>query len=148
MELRESFGATVKAIRRSKGLPQDAVGINQGYVSELENGLPPSLPKVDAIAKNLGIHPLTLLTAAYSTMGLEDADCSGQAPRCVLSQLTISDRQAPKGRSPLHQRYLFLQEGISRADWYHRFDDPWGKRCRVRCGHSVRPSSGDGASFH
>lgn len=64
-----------KAIRRSKGLPQDAAGINHGYVSELENGLKtPSLPKVDAIAKNLGIHPLTLLTAAYSTMGPEDAD--------------------------------------------------------------------------
>jgi transcriptional regulator with XRE-family HTH domain len=38
MDLRESFGVTVKAIRNSKGLPQIAIGINQGYVSELENG--------------------------------------------------------------------------------------------------------------
>lgn len=75
MDLRESFGATVKAIRHSKGLPQIAIGINQGYVSELENGQKmPTLPKMVAIAKNLGIHPLTLLTAVYSEMGPEDSD--------------------------------------------------------------------------
>lgn len=75
MDLRESFGVTVKAIRRSKGLPQTAVGINQGYVSELENGQKtPTLPKMAAIAKNLGVHPLTLLTAVYCNMGPEDSD--------------------------------------------------------------------------
>ncbi|MNP15179.1 helix-turn-helix protein [compost metagenome] len=75
MELRESFGVTVKAIRRAKGLPQIAVGLNQGYVSELENGhKTPTLPKMAAIAKNLGVHPLTLLTAVYSNMGPEDVD--------------------------------------------------------------------------
>lgn len=74
MDLRESFGVTVKAIRNSKGLPQIAIGINQGYVSELENGQKmPTLPKMAAIAKNLGIHPLTLLTAVYSEMGPEDS---------------------------------------------------------------------------
>ena len=75
MDLRESFGVTVKAIRRSKGLSQNAIGINQGYVSELENGQKtPTLPKMAAIANSLGIHPLTLLTAIYSNMGPEDAE--------------------------------------------------------------------------
>ena len=75
MDLKESFGVTVKSIRRSKGLPQIAVGLNQGYVSELENGQKtPTLPKMASIAKNLGIHPLTLLTAVYSKMGPEDSD--------------------------------------------------------------------------
>lgn len=75
MDLKESFGITVKAIRRSKGLPQSAIGINQGYVSELENGQKtPTLPKMASIAKNLGIHPLTLLAAVYSNMGREDSE--------------------------------------------------------------------------
>lgn len=75
MDLKESFGVTVKAIRHSKGLPQNAVGINQGYVSELENGhKTPTLPKMASIAKNLGIHPLTLLTAVYSEMGPENSE--------------------------------------------------------------------------
>jgi len=75
MDLKESFGVTVRAIRRSKGLPQNAVGINQGYVSELENGQKtPTLPKMAAIAKHLGIHPLTLLAAVYSNMGPEDSN--------------------------------------------------------------------------
>jgi transcriptional regulator with XRE-family HTH domain len=75
MDLKESFGVTVKTIRRAKGLPQIAVGMNQGYISELENGQKtPTLPKMAAIANNLGIHPLTLLTAVYSNMGPEDPD--------------------------------------------------------------------------
>jgi transcriptional regulator with XRE-family HTH domain len=85
MDLRESFGVTVKAIRRSKGLPQSAVGINQGYVSELESGQKtPTLPKMAAVAKHLGIHPLTLLTAVYSNMGPEDTE---QLLARVMSEL-------------------------------------------------------------
>lgn len=75
MDLKESFGFTVKTIRRAKDLPQNAVGMNQGYISELENGhKTPTLPKMAAIAKNLGIHPLTLLAAVYSNMGPEDSN--------------------------------------------------------------------------
>lgn len=75
MDLKESFGMTVKTIRRSKGLPQIAVGINQAYISELENGQKtPTLPKMAAIAKSLGIHPLTLLAAVYSNIGPETSD--------------------------------------------------------------------------
>jgi transcriptional regulator with XRE-family HTH domain len=85
MDLRESFGVTVKAIRRSKGLPQNAIGINQGYVSELENGQKtPTLPKMAAIAKHLGIHPLTLLAAVYGNMGPEN---SGELIAQVIREL-------------------------------------------------------------
>ncbi|MNF88272.1 helix-turn-helix protein [compost metagenome] len=85
MDLKESFGVTVRAIRRSKGLPQIAIGMNQGYISELENGQKtPTLPKMAAIAKNLGIHPLTLLAAVYCNMGPED---SKQLLTKVVSEL-------------------------------------------------------------
>ncbi len=74
MELRESFGETVRSIRRIKGLPQGAIGTNQGFISELESGLKsPTLPKIAEIAKKLELHPITLLTAAYETMGPESA---------------------------------------------------------------------------
>lgn len=75
MELRESFGETVRSIRRDKGLPQGAIGANQGYVSEVENGLKsPTLQKIVEIASNLGVHPITLLTVAFEKMGTQTAD--------------------------------------------------------------------------
>lgn len=75
MELRESFGETVRSIRRDKGLPQGAIGMNQGYVSEVENGLKsPTLQKIAEIANNLGLHPITLLTAAFEKMGSDSAE--------------------------------------------------------------------------
>ncbi|MBD8598969.1 MULTISPECIES: helix-turn-helix domain-containing protein [unclassified Pseudomonas] len=74
MELQESFGITLRAIRLGKGLSQGAVGVNQGYLSELESGLKaPTLPKMASIAKGLGIHPLTLITAVYANLGPEDS---------------------------------------------------------------------------
>ena len=74
MELKESFGETVRSIRRSKGLAQGEIGTNQGFISELESGLKaPTLPKIAEIAKKLGIHPITLLTATYETMGPENS---------------------------------------------------------------------------
>lgn len=75
MELRESFGETVRSIRRDKGLPQGAIGANQGYVSEVENGLKsPTLQKIAEIASNLGLHPLTLLTVAFEKIGADTAE--------------------------------------------------------------------------
>lgn len=75
MELRESFGETVRSIRRDKGLPQGAIGANQGYVSEVENGLKsPTLQKIVEIASNLGVHPLTLLAVAFEKIGPETAE--------------------------------------------------------------------------
>lgn len=85
MELRESFGETVRVIRRDKGLPQGAIGVNQGYVSELENGLKsPTLQKIAEIANNLGVHPITLLTVAFENMGAQSAE---EILDCVTSEL-------------------------------------------------------------
>ncbi|WP_150705130.1 helix-turn-helix domain-containing protein [Pseudomonas fluorescens] len=75
MELKQSFGETVRSIRRSKGLAQGEIGTNQGFISELESGLKaPTLPKIAELAKKLGLHPITLLTATYENMGPENAD--------------------------------------------------------------------------
>lgn len=75
MELNEAFGRTVKAIRLRKGLPQSAIGINQGYTSQLESGLKsPTLSKIATVAQGLGIHPLTLMCAVYECAEADDAD--------------------------------------------------------------------------
>ncbi|MCH5499925.1 hypothetical protein L6218_19080 [Pseudomonas syringae pv. syringae] len=40
----------------------------------MESGLKsPTLPKMASIAKGLGIHPLTLITAVYANLGPEDS---------------------------------------------------------------------------
>jgi transcriptional regulator with XRE-family HTH domain len=93
MDLKESFGVTIKSIRRAKGLPQIAIGMNQGYISELENGQKtPTLPKMAAIATSLGIHPLTLLAAVYSNLGPEDSHQLLARVSCELESLEVASK--------------------------------------------------------
>jgi transcriptional regulator with XRE-family HTH domain len=55
-------------VRKARGLTQedfDEVS-SRVYISALERGIKqPTLPKVDALAAHLGVHPLTLLVLAY-----------------------------------------------------------------------------------
>lgn len=61
MELKKAFGLAVRDIRLSKGLPQEALGPSQPFVSDLERGMKsPSLEKIHELASSLGIHPSTL----------------------------------------------------------------------------------------
>ncbi|MNT73831.1 helix-turn-helix protein [compost metagenome] len=61
MELKKAFGLAVREIRISKGLPQEAIGPSQPFVSDLERGMKsPSLEKIHELASSLGIHPSTL----------------------------------------------------------------------------------------
>ncbi|MNF96166.1 helix-turn-helix domain-containing protein [Pseudomonas fluorescens] len=61
MELKKAFGLAVRDIRLSKGLPQEAIGPSQPFVSDLERGMKsPSLEKIHELAFALGIHPSTL----------------------------------------------------------------------------------------
>lgn len=61
MELKKAFGLAVREIRLSKGLPQEALGPSQPFVSDLERGMKsPSLEKIHELASSLGIHPSTL----------------------------------------------------------------------------------------
>lgn len=62
------FSQAFRLVRKAKGLTQeDFDGISSRvYVSALERGIKqPTLPKVDAFADHLGVHPLTLLALAY-----------------------------------------------------------------------------------
>lgn len=63
------FGKALQRIRKAKGISQEAFALTSSrtYVSTLERGLKsPTLSKIDELAEVLGIHPLTLLIAAYS----------------------------------------------------------------------------------
>lgn len=62
------FGAAFRLVRKACGLTQedfDEVS-SRVYVSALERGVKqPTLPKVDALAQRLGVHPLSVLALAY-----------------------------------------------------------------------------------
>ena len=63
------FGKALQRIRKAKGISQEAFALTSSrtYVSTLERGLKsPTLSKIDELAEVLGVHPLTLLMAAYS----------------------------------------------------------------------------------
>jgi transcriptional regulator with XRE-family HTH domain len=64
-----NFGKALQRIRKAKGISQEAFALTSSrtYVSTLERGLKsPTLNKIDELAEVLGVHPLTLLMAAYS----------------------------------------------------------------------------------
>jgi transcriptional regulator with XRE-family HTH domain len=64
-----NFGKALQRIRKAKGISQEAFALTSSrtYVSTLERGLKsPTLSKIDDLAEFLGVHPLTLLMAAYS----------------------------------------------------------------------------------
>ncbi|MBO9647653.1 MAG: helix-turn-helix transcriptional regulator [Variovorax sp.] len=63
-----SFGEALKTVRLARQVTQETFDTvsNRTYVSALERGLKqPTLPKVDELARVLGVHPLTLLTLCY-----------------------------------------------------------------------------------
>lgn len=62
------FSHALRLVRKAKGLTQEDFDdiSSRVYVSALERGIKqPTLPKVDALAAHLGVHPLTLLALAY-----------------------------------------------------------------------------------
>jgi transcriptional regulator with XRE-family HTH domain len=66
---RNEFAKALKTIRRARRLSQEDFGFvsSRTYVSSLERGnYSPTLNKVDELAKVLEVHPLVLLTLAYS----------------------------------------------------------------------------------
>ena len=66
MDLNEAVGLALKQQRLSKGLSQETIGASQSYISDIERGLKAiSVEKLDELAKNMGVHPLTILTNSY-----------------------------------------------------------------------------------
>lgn len=59
----------LRVVRNARGLTQEDFGVvsSRTYMSGLERGLKnPTLRKIDEIASVMDVHPLTLLTLAYS----------------------------------------------------------------------------------
>jgi transcriptional regulator with XRE-family HTH domain len=71
------FSSAMRLVRKAKGLTQEDFDdiSSRVYISALERGVKqPTLPKVDALANHLGVHPLTLLVLAYCRKpGADDA---------------------------------------------------------------------------
>jgi transcriptional regulator with XRE-family HTH domain len=69
MALKNSFPAALKAVRKARGLSQEAFSdvSSRTYMSSLERGLKsPTLSKVAELCEVMDVHPLTLLTLAYA----------------------------------------------------------------------------------
>ncbi|SDH66116.1 Helix-turn-helix [Pseudomonas benzenivorans] len=68
MELNTAFGLALKLIRKQKGFTQEDFSYvsSRTYISSLERGTKgPTIEKLEQLAGVLGVHPSTLLTAAY-----------------------------------------------------------------------------------
>ncbi|OIR12492.1 helix-turn-helix protein [mine drainage metagenome] len=78
MNIKESLGLALKKARIAKKVTQEDFSdiSSRTYVSTLERGLyTPTVEKVDALAKVIGVHPLTILSLAY-LISEEAADAS------------------------------------------------------------------------
>jgi transcriptional regulator with XRE-family HTH domain len=73
MDVNQALGASLKELRLRKGLSQEAIGASQSYVSDVERGLKSlSFEKLDELANNIGVHPLTVLLNCYLKL---ETDC-------------------------------------------------------------------------
>lgn len=72
MELKRAFGLTLKRMRVQRGLTQEDFSLvsSRTYLSTLERGLKcPTLEKLEDLAGVMGVHPATLMIAAYASEG-------------------------------------------------------------------------------
>lgn len=70
MELKQAIGQAFKELRISRGLPQEAAGASQSYISDVERGLKsPTIEKFNELATNIGVHPLIILAKGYILAG-------------------------------------------------------------------------------
>jgi len=71
-EISASLPTALHQVRKAKNLSQEAFSevSSRTYMSSLERGLKsPTIKKIEAICSVLNVHPLTLLTLAYSGDG-------------------------------------------------------------------------------
>lgn len=69
MDIRKGLARSLKLARRASRFSQEDFSDVSGrtYLSEVERGLKsPTLEKIDSIARAMKIHPLTVLTLAYT----------------------------------------------------------------------------------
>jgi transcriptional regulator with XRE-family HTH domain len=68
MDLRRGLARSLRLTRKAKGIAQEHLSDVSGrtYLSEIERGIKnPTVEKLDALARAMNVHPLTLLTLAY-----------------------------------------------------------------------------------
>ena len=69
MDIRKGLARSLKLARRAKGLVQEDFSDVSGrtYLSEMERGVKsPTLEKIDALARVMKLHPLTVIALAYA----------------------------------------------------------------------------------
>lgn len=90
-----SFPAALKAVRKARGLSQEAFSdvSSRTYLSSLERGLKsPTLSKVSELCEVMDVHPLTLLTLAYAANG-RGTDKLFERVRRELTEIQGSDTE-------------------------------------------------------
>ena len=75
MSLRHGLARALRAARKMRRVSQESLTVtSRTYLSTLERGLQsPTLDKLDEIAGDIGVHPLTLLFYAYTAD--QTSDC-------------------------------------------------------------------------
>ena len=76
MDIRKGLARSLKLARRAKGLVQEDFSDVSGrtYLSEMERGVKsPTLDKIDALARVMKLHPLTVIALAYA-QNLQERD--------------------------------------------------------------------------
>lgn len=98
------FAAALRLVRKAKGLSQEDFGdvSSRVYISELERGIKfPTLPKVDELARVLGVHPLVILVLAYSRQGEDPESLLGEVEVGLESLLLrLESAGMPSDRGP------------------------------------------------
>lgn len=77
MAAKLGLAAALKTVRKARGLSQEAFSdvSSRTYMSSLERNLKsPTLHKLAALCEVMGIHPLTLLTLAYTGASTRKAE--------------------------------------------------------------------------
>ena len=80
MNLRLALALALKTIRKRRKLTQEDFGLvsSRTYISALERGLKsPTIDKLDEIARQMGIHPASLVLVTYAILaGQESAQAT------------------------------------------------------------------------
>ena len=90
-----AFPKALRHARKARGLTQEDFTDVSGrtYVSSLERGLKsPTLDKIDMFAQALGLHPLTLLTLAYTSPNRPES--VERLQKRVIAELQDLERKA------------------------------------------------------
>lgn len=93
MKAKSSLPAALKTIRKARGLSQEAFSdiSSRTYLSSLERGLKsPTLSKLEELCEVMGVHPLALLTLAYSGSEQSSIDMLLERIRCELNTVVTT----------------------------------------------------------